>query len=123
MAYDDKNKYPAGGTQGGPRTPHGGSGDPLLDKLLGFTETSLNHPMWNQFLTNAKTDFAYREDDSWTKEELKELEARGQAPTKENVIHPLVEKLIGQKRSQKTRISFKGRTTPPIPRQAKSSLT
>lgn len=111
MSYDGANKYPASGSGGG-TTGSRSVSDELLSKLLGFSETSLNHPMWRSFLVNAKTDFAYAEDDPWTKAELDELEARGQSPAKENIIYPKIQRLIGQQRKQKTRISYKGRNDP-----------
>ena len=84
----------------------------LHQKLLGYFESSLSHPAWKSFISNAINDFEFYEGTMWSAEEIAELQIRGQAPIVENEIKPIVDKLEGQYVSQKTRIGFVGRNFP-----------
>jgi hypothetical protein len=84
----------------------------LHQKLLGYFQSSLDHPADISFRTNAVNDFEFYEGTMWSSDEIKELQDRGQAPIVENEIKPIIDKLEGQYVSQKTRIGFVGRNFP-----------
>lgn len=114
MAYDAKNKYPAPGSAGVSMSVS--SDDPKLSHLLSLTESFLNSQTWMNFSNNAEKDFNFREGEQWTEQEKKKLEKRKQAPIVENVIKPIIDRLVGQHRKQYTRIIFRGRNyLPPTP--------
>ncbi|HDY66533.1 MAG TPA: hypothetical protein ENH85_01950 [Candidatus Scalindua sp.] len=81
----------------------------ILVKVDNNFQASLDHPTWKNFTDNAIKDFQFREGDQWTADEIKEVEARGQAAIVENEIAPILERIIGQYKRQKTRIIFRGR--------------
>ena len=81
----------------------------LLNDLLDKFNASLEHPAWEEFSRNAPKDFRYYQGQQWTATEIKELQDRGQAATVENEIAPIVDRLIGRHKQQKTRIIYRGR--------------
>lgn len=81
----------------------------ILTILDNNFQSALDHPTWTSFARNAKKDFEFREGLQWTSEEKSELEKRGQAAIVENEIAPILERIIGQYKRQKTRIIFRGR--------------
>lgn len=81
----------------------------ILTILDNNFQSALDHPTWTSFARNAKKDFEYRENKQWTSDEIAEIEKRGQAPITENEISPILERIIGQYKRQKTRIIFRGR--------------
>lgn len=72
-------------------------------------DSSLNHPTWVDWRTNAAKCNDYKENRQWTSAELKELKDRGQPPTVNNQISVTVNRMVGQFVKQRSRISFKGR--------------
>ena len=70
---------------------------------------AVEHQTWRDFITNATTDFEFREGIQWTNDEIATLKDRGQPQTVENEIHPIIERVKGQYKQQKTRIIYKGR--------------
>lgn len=83
--------------------------DNLHFKLLAWFESTLQHPSWINFFKNAQEDFEFYEGKQWSDADIKSLTDRGQAPIVENEIKPIIDKVIGQYTSQKTRIGYKGR--------------
>lgn len=81
----------------------------LLTKLDKNFQSALQHPTWQNFASNAKIDFEFRENKQWTDDEVTEIEKRGQAATTENEINVVVKRLNGAHKRQKTRIMFRGR--------------
>lgn len=81
----------------------------ILTLLDGNFQASLDHPTWVNFFKNAVRDFQFIEGNQWTAEEIKELESRGQAPIVENEMKPILDRIIGQYKRQKTRIGVRGR--------------
>lgn len=81
----------------------------ILTLLDGNFQASLDHPTWVNFWKNATKDFQFVEGDQWIAEEIKEIESRGQAPIVENEIKPILDRIIGQYKRQKTRIGVRGR--------------
>ena len=81
----------------------------LHEKMLGYFESSLKHPMWVNYLKNAQNDFEFYEGEQWTATEKKELSDRGQPDTVQNEIKPFIDKVKGQYTQQRTRIGFVGR--------------
>jgi len=81
----------------------------VLDDLIDKFNASLEHPAWQAFAKNAPKDFRYKQGEQWTPDEVKELNDRGQAATVENEIHPIVERLRGKHKTQKTRTVYRGR--------------
>ena len=81
----------------------------VLDDLIDKFNASLEHPAWQSFAKNAPRDFRYKQGEQWTATEKKELNDRGQAATVENEIHPIVERLRGKHKTQKTRTIYRGR--------------
>ena len=79
------------------------------DLVLGYFESSLMHPAWVNFRKDAQEDFEFYEGTQWTSAEIQELTDRGQPPTVENEIKPIIDKIDGQYTQQRTRISFVGR--------------
>lgn len=71
--------------------------------------SAIDHPTWVNFAGNARRDFEFREGKQWTSNQITEIESRGQAPIVENEIAPIIERLIGQYKSQKTKATFRGR--------------
>ena len=81
----------------------------LVTDLQEKFNASLDHPAWRNFASNGRTDFEYKEGKQWTNAEKAEVEGRGQAATVENEIKPIIDRLVGQYKNQKTRIIFRGR--------------
>jgi len=81
----------------------------VLQDLIDKFNASLEHPAWFNFGENAPRDFRYRQGEQWTEEEIITLKGRGQAPTAENEIHPIIERLRGKHKNQKGRIIYRGR--------------
>lgn len=81
----------------------------ILVRMDNNFQSALEHPTWVNFAKNAKKDFEYREGLQWTSAEKQEIESRGQSAIVENEIAPILERIIGQYKRQKTRIIFRGR--------------
>ena len=81
----------------------------ILTLLDGNFQASLDHPTWVSFYKNAVKDFEFVEGTQWTADEIKEIEKRGQAAIVENEIKPILDRIIGQYKRQKTRIGVRGR--------------
>lgn len=81
----------------------------LLQDMVDKFNASLEHPAWQAFSKNAPKDFNYRQGEQWTAADRKVLEDRGQAATTENEITPIIDRLIGRHKQQKTRIIYRGR--------------
>ena len=77
----------------------------LLDKF----KAAVENETWTSFVKNATNDFEFVENIQWTAEEIAAIQARGQAPTVENEISPIVDRVNGQYNSQKTKLIYKGR--------------
>jgi len=81
----------------------------LRDKF----KAAVEHETWRTFIQNATNDFEFKEGIQWSSSEISALQARGQAATVENEIKPIIDRIIGQYKTMKTRIIFKGRNAPP----------
>ncbi len=84
-----------------------------LQDLIDKFNASLEHPAWQRFSVNAPKDFRYKQGEQWTPDEIKELNKREQAPTVENEIHPIIERLRGKHKTQKIRTIYRGRNLGP----------
>ena len=84
----------------------------LLVQLDEWIRADIEHPTWVSWRENALKCFRYKENDQWTKEELKELATRGQPPTVNNQISVTINRLVGQFVKIKTRIGYRGRNQP-----------
>lgn len=85
----------------------------VLNDLIDKFNASLEHPAWQNFAKNAPKDFRYKQGEQWTSTEIKKLNDRGQAATVENEIHPIIERLRGKHKTQKTRTIYRGRNIGP----------
>lgn len=81
----------------------------LLTSLQDKFKASVEHETWKSFSTNATNDFEFLEGIQWSNDELSALRDRGQPTTVENEIKPIIDRIKGQYKTQKTRIIFKGR--------------
>ena len=81
----------------------------LVTSLKDKFNAAVEHETWKSFTSNATNDFEFKEGIQWTAEEIETLKSRGQAATVENEIKPIIDRIIGQYKTMKTRIIFKGR--------------
>lgn len=83
--------------------------DSILTDLTDKFKAAVEHETWKSFILNATNDFEFREGIQWSSTEIAELEKRGQPATVENEIKPIIDRIIGQYKSQKARIIYRGR--------------
>jgi hypothetical protein len=81
----------------------------LLDR---FFREAVDHPVAINFRKEADLDFQYYEGEQWTETEKGVLRQRNQAPIVENEIKPIIDRLLGQFRRQRTTVKFTGRNSP-----------
>ena len=81
----------------------------ILSRLDRYFFESIHHPITQSFLKEASLNCQYYEGGQWTAAEIAELDKRGQAPSVENEIKPIVDRLEGQAVRQRTTVKFIGR--------------
>lgn len=72
------------------------SDDVIITRLHNYFTQAIDHPVWQDWRTNAAKDYRFREGDHWTKAELAELAERGQPPTVQNEVKPIIDRVHGQ---------------------------
>lgn len=82
---------------------------PRLERLAWEATT---HPARQQYEAESALNYQYIENDFYTAEELAQLAARRQPPTKRNEIAPVLERIAGQFIQTRQVATFLGRNTP-----------
>ena len=83
-----------------------------LPLLLGLFQEAADHPVRQMWFKNSNLAYAFRQGEMWTKEELRVLEERKQAPVVINLIEADRRRFEGQYKRQKMAVSFVGRNEP-----------
>lgn len=86
--------------------------DQVVTRLHQYFLTAIDHPVWQAWRQNASKDYAFREGDQWTPAELKELAERGQPPTVQNEVKPIIDRVQGQFLMTRQTTTFIGRNSP-----------
>lgn len=81
----------------------------VLTNIQDKFKASVESEVMRDFIKNAVNDFEFKEGIQWSKEEEETLKKRGQAATVENEIKPIIERIVGQYTTMKTKIIYKGR--------------
>lgn len=84
----------------------------VLRRLQRFIVEGTQAPIRQQYEIEASLTYSYVENDFYTAEELEEFKKRGQPPTKQNEISPILEKIAGQFIQTRQVATFLGRNTP-----------
>ncbi len=84
----------------------------IKNRLHRIAYEAHTHPVRQQYEREASLNYQYIENDFYTEEELAELEARGQPPTRRNEIAPIMERIAGQFIQTRQVATYLGRNTP-----------
>ncbi len=84
----------------------------VIQRLQRFIIEATQAPIRAQYEVEASLTYSYVENDFYTAEELAEFAERGQPPTKQNEIAPILEKIAGQFIQTRQVATFLGRNTP-----------
>jgi hypothetical protein len=87
----------------------------LYTKLFEWFNLTIEHPSFKNFQKNAIISFNFYEGNQLSDTEIQELNNRKQPVIVENRIRPKIRKLLGQYRSQKMKIVYRGRNIEPHP--------
>lgn len=88
------------------------SDDVVLTRLHNYFLQAVDHPVWQDWRANAAKDYHFREGDHWTKAELAELAERGQPPTVQNEVKPIIDRVHGQFLMTRQTTTFIGQNSP-----------
>lgn len=86
-----------------------------LLELDSWFRLAVDHPITRRWWEEADRAQQFYEGQQWTATECTALEARGQVPIVENETKPVIERLKGQFRRQRTTVKFVGRNQPDDP--------
>lgn len=84
----------------------------VVQRLQRFIVEATQSPLRAQYEAEASLTYSYIENDFYTPEELAIFAQRGQPPTKQNEIAPILEKIAGQFIQTRQVATFLGRNTP-----------
>ena len=84
----------------------------LVDKLDRMVRYAMDHPTWVEARKEMQRCHEYNEGQQWSDDELRELKARKQPATVDNLVSFTVNKLVGELVDQRVRIGFRGRNAP-----------
>lgn len=88
------------------------SDDVVITRLHNYFTQAIDHPVWQAWRENAAKDYRFREGDHWTKAELAELAERGQPPTVQNEVKPIIDRVHGQFLMTRQTTTFTGTNSP-----------
>jgi hypothetical protein len=84
----------------------------VITRLHQYFLTAIDHPVWRDWRANAAKDYQFREGSHWTPAELSELAERGQPPTVQNEVKPIIDRVHGQFLMTRQTTTFIGRNSP-----------
>ena len=86
--------------------------DVVITRLHNYFLTAIDHPVWQAWRQNASKDYQFREGNHWTPAELADLAERGQPPTIQNEVKPIIDRVHGQFLMTRQTTTFIGRNSP-----------
>lgn len=84
----------------------------VITRLHNYFLQAIDHPVWQAWRVNAAKDYHFREGDHWTAAELAELAERGQPPTVQNEVKPIIDRVHGQFLMTRQTTTFIGQNSP-----------